>query len=114
MIEIYALDHRSLDKLVANHLGIALVDGCLFTKDPSDDQILYSPSTESALGDQIIDDEDLVVFKDANSEKWIATTKDNSISAHGETRLIAAMRCFVLNAYAKATLEKTSNRRPRP
>ena len=111
------LSGAALDWAVAKAEGEALVDGCLFTKDPDDEQVLYSPSTDWAQGGPIIEREriDLNRFSGQWAARLWAGWRDieypqgsaehaaayrsrkvsQSIEQQGPTALIAAMRCYV-------------------
>ena len=78
----------ALDWAVAKCGGVALVDGCIFTKDPDDEQVLYSPSTDWAQGGVIIEGEQLSI-ECIDSERWLCGWSE------GATPLTAAMRCYV-------------------
>ena len=82
-----------LDWAVAKCEGKSLVDGCLFTKDPDDEQVLYSPSTDWAQAGPIIERERLNVY-DIGGDMW-ACDDNLSPRLEGPTFLVAAMRCYV-------------------
>lgn len=93
------LNGVALDWAVAQAEGVALVDGCIFTKDPAEEQVLYSPSTDWAQGGPIIEREGMHVdcLRQGSKAVWEAWpyatgTKDIQV---GHTPLIAAMRAFV-------------------
>jgi hypothetical protein len=100
------LNGAALDWAVAKCEDVALVDGCIFTKDPDDDQVLYSPSSDWAQGGPIIEREGIEVsvsrrHKRGHIEEWTACNEsvdDQNWDAYiqtGETPLVAAMRCYV-------------------
>lgn len=97
-IKTAKLTGAALDWAVAKCEGEALVDGCLFTKDPDAEQILYTPSTDWAQGGPIIEREGISVIR--LHHDWEATLDldegDAMIEVRtGPTPLIAAMRCYV-------------------
>lgn len=95
----------ALDWAVAQAEGIALVDGCIFTKDPFDEQVLYSPSTDWSQGGTIIEREwiEIVPWPNESDEelRWRATQYDavTPVICAGPTALIAAMRCYVASKF---------------
>ena len=94
-MKVAELNGVALDWAVAKAEGEALVDGCLFTKDPDDEQVLYSPSTDWAQGGPIIEREGIALGQ--TGDGWEATC-DGAVYISGQTPLIAAMRCYVMNA----------------
>ena len=86
------LTNVQLEWAVAQCEGKCLVDGVLFTKDPDDEQVLYSPSTDWAQGGRIIEREGISVRK--INGKWFGVMDDGRFE-EGSTPLIAAMRCYV-------------------
>ena len=100
-IKTSELSGTALDWAVAKIEGEALVDGCIFTKDPEDEQILYSPSTDWAQGGPIVEREwiELIINTYVFGGEWAAQIADDVPdgyhSASGPTPLIAAMRCYV-------------------
>lgn len=99
------LQGAALDLAVAKCEGVALVDGCIFTKDPDDEQVLFNPSTDWSQGGPIIEREGITVQTDptdAIPEAWSAYFRDclfnedgTDYFRNGPTPLIAAMRCYV-------------------
>lgn len=95
------LSGTALDWAVARIEGEALVDGCLFTKDPAEEQVLYTPSTDWSQGGPIIEREKISI--ECHGEEWIAQklgidyyAPDSSDEfPYGPTPLTAAMRCYV-------------------
>ena len=91
------LEDDALDWVVARIEGVSLVDGCLFTKDPSQEQVLYSPSTNEDQAREVIRDNKIRVGRPNTDCDWKATIKDEdfSVEAFGGTPWVAAMRCLV-------------------
>lgn len=95
------LKGAALDWAVAKCEGVALVDGCIFTKDPDDEQVVYSPSTDWAQGGAIIEREGMGIWMYQWNEKgepeqgWYAEDKGGDHVRTGTTPLEAAMRCYV-------------------
>ena len=100
-IKTRELENTALDWAVAKCEGVALVDGCIFTKDPADEQVLYSPSTNWVQGGPIIEREWICVNswpnESDNDARWLATNWETpkTCQCWGPTPLIAAMRCYV-------------------
>lgn len=88
------LTGAALNWAVAKCEGEALVDGCLFTKDPDAEQTLYTPSTDWTQGGPIIEQGRICVVYRHFSNIWLAYD-DKLTEGWGDTPLIAAMRCFV-------------------
>lgn len=93
---VECLTAEELDLLVGKLEGIALVEGCIFSKDPNDEQVRYSPSTDETQADPILHREKLVIekFKDQD-DNWLAIDFKGGHSYFGKTRLIAGLRCYV-------------------
>lgn len=93
-IKTSELSGAALDWAVAKCDGIALVDGCIFTKDPDDEQVLFVPSSDWAQGGPIIERESIALLP---SGDWGAVKNLAFLTPthHGPTPLIAAMRCYV-------------------
>jgi len=99
-IKTSELSGAALDWAVAKVEGKALVDGCLFTKDPDDEQVLFSPSTNWSQGGPIIERKwlDITPWPNESDEelRWQCKQHDSiDCVAFGPTPLIAAMRCYV-------------------
>lgn len=109
-MKTYELYGRALDWAVSRVEGVALVDGCIFTKDPFDEQILFSPSTDWSQGGPIIHRERICLamsFVGSYGEGSFAEPTAWSAYIHkvggpinppryeGPTPLVAAMRAFV-------------------
>ena len=55
----------------------------------------YSPSTDWNQGGPIIEREDIAMWPDQEGGWFASTDQGKSMDYHGETALIAAMRCYV-------------------
>jgi len=77
------------DRLVLNDLDYYIMEDWNLT--------LYSPSTDWAQGGPIIEREIIATGRGGAYEHnfWRACAGHSSVSSHGPTPLIAAMRCFV-------------------
>lgn len=98
------LNGAALDWAVAKIEGVALVDGCIFTKDPDEEQVLYSPSTDWSQGGPIIERERITLnYENLDGTGpckayYLRTLFDDDTEGwhqYGPTPLIAAMRCYV-------------------
>jgi len=91
-IKTNELTGAALDWAVAKCEGECLVDGALFTKDPDDEQVLYTPSTDWSQGGPIIEREHIEL--EWSGQDWTAVTRADE-EFFGFTPLVAAMRCYV-------------------
>jgi len=94
-IKTRELKNTALDWAVAKCEGVALVDGCIFTKDPADEQVLYSPSTNWVQGGPIIERERIELEFDGNLWNAGIFYLSEDCIAQAEFPLIAAMHCYV-------------------
>jgi hypothetical protein len=99
-IKTEELTGAALDWVVAKCWEVSLVDGCIFTKDPNDEQVLYEPSTDWAQGGPIIEGEKISLSAwGLVNWKALALRYPQDVEVEhmhfGETPLIAAMRCYV-------------------
>ena len=95
------LTGAALDWAVAYCEGLALVDGCLFTKDPDDEQVFYSPSTDWSQAGPIIELENIATWPDDEEGGWFASSDGGRGEDYkGNTPLIAAMRCYLALKWA--------------
>ncbi len=98
------LTGAALDWAVAKCEGLALVDGCIFTKDPNEEQVLFTPSTDWAQGGEIIERERIAITGTnfpwwECDDGWYAHIGE--CYSHGATPLEAAMRCYVASKLGK-------------
>jgi len=93
-IKVSIATGEALNRLVAQCQGECLVDGCLFTKDPEDEQVLYDPTTDWAQGGPIIEQEKITIEYTGDPDTWCSGIMADQ-EFYGSTPLIAAMRCLV-------------------
>jgi hypothetical protein len=100
IIHIAGACPQVLNALVAKIEGVALVDGCVFTKDPDAEQVQFAPVTDKEFGGNLLRGAMIkpVETGEVGDKAWCAQCSAG-FAYHGETALIAGFRAYVASHY---------------